>query len=322
MPGRAFFVAGIWLTFYIKCDIIKHMSEKVDKRDRANLFRERLGQALGDKGESQSGLARKVGVDRSTISQLMGGDGARLPNAQVVAECASALDVSADWLLGLTDRPEPLANLLATSLTLTEAPRALIDEAIFNWHQEAAGYKLRHVPATLPDMLKTPEMLHWEYEPQLGRSVEQAIGASEDRLTWMRSARSDYEIALPLHELVSFARGEGYYTGLPPDIRLRQIDRLAQICDQLYPRLRIYVFDARRVFSAPVTIFGPLLAVIYLGRHYVAFRDSQRVVGITQHFDWLVRESETGARDFPRLLKELRADISVLQEPVAPDRSR
>lgn len=298
------------------------MRNNVDKRDRAGLFRERLAQAMADKGESQSGLARKVGVDRSTISQLLGGEGARLPNAQVVAECARALAISADWLLGLSDRPEPLANLLATSLTLTEAPRALIDEAIFAWHQEAAGFKVRHVPATLPDMLKTREMLRWEYEPQLGRSAEQAIGASEDRLGWMRSAQSDYEIALPRHELFAFARAEGYYSGLPAAIRLQQIDRLAQLYDQLYPRLRIYVFDARRVFSAPVTVFGPLLAVIYLGRHYVAFRDSQRVAAISQHFDWLVREADTGAREFPGCLKELRGIVTASSEPVETGHSR
>jgi hypothetical protein len=47
-----------------------------------------------------------IGVDRSTVSQLLSAEGARLPNAQVVAECAAALGVTADWLLGLSDRPE------------------------------------------------------------------------------------------------------------------------------------------------------------------------------------------------------------------------
>ena len=154
------------------------MSHFIDKRDRAGMFRDRLGQAMAEQAFTQSGLARSVGVDRSTISQLLTGDGARLPNAQVVAECAASLGVSADWLLGLSERPEQLADLLATSLTMTEAPRALIDETIFAWHQEAAGFKVRHVPATLPDMLKTRAMLRWEYEPQLGRSSDQAIGAA------------------------------------------------------------------------------------------------------------------------------------------------
>lgn len=251
-----------------------------------------------------------MGVDRSTVSQLLTGEGARLPNAQVVAECAAALGVSADWLLGLTERPERLADLLATSLSITEAPRALVDETIFAWHREAEGYKIRHVPATLPDMLKTREMLRWEYEPQLGRSAEQAIGAAEDRLNWIRAARSDYEIALPLHEIEAFAAAEGYYRGIPAGVRRGQIDRLLALYEQLYPRLRIYLFDARRVFSAPITIFGPLIAVIYLGRSYVAFRSSAQIAGISAHFDWLVREAETGARDFPAHLTRLRDGIA------------
>jgi transcriptional regulator with XRE-family HTH domain len=283
----------------------------VDKRDRAGLFRDRLAQAMAEKGMTQSGLARAAGVDRSTISQLLGGAGARLPNAQLVAECAAALAVSADWLLGLSGRPERLAELLATSLTMTEAPRALIDETIFGWHQEAAGYKIRHVPATLPDMLKTRAMLRWEYEPQLGRTVDQAIGASEDRLAWMARSGSDYEMAVALHEIEAFARAEGYYRGLPAEVRSGQIARLRDLYRQLYPGLRIYVFDARRVFSAPVTVFGPLLAVLYLGRHYIAFRDRVRVQGFAQHFDWLVREAGTGARDFPALLDRLAAEAGL-----------
>jgi hypothetical protein len=226
-----------------------------------------------------------------------------------VAECATALGVSVDWLLGLTDRPERLADLLAASLTITEAPRALIDERIFGWHREAAGYKIRHVPATLPDMLKSRALMRWEYEPQLGRTADQAIGASEDRLAWMRAARSDYEIAIPCHEIEAMAHAEGYYRGLDRALRLEQLDRLAALYDQLYPTLRIYIYDARRVFSSPVTIFGPLLAVLYLGRNYIVFRDRERIDAISAHFDGLVREADLGARDFPTLLARLRAEI-------------
>jgi transcriptional regulator with XRE-family HTH domain len=280
----------------------------MDKRDRADLFRARLAEAMADRGITRAALARAAGVDRSTLSQLLA-PGTRLPNAQLAADCAQVLGISADWLLGLTGRPEPIADLLATSLTVTEAPRALMDEAIFGWHREAAGYKIRHVPATLPDMLKTRAMVEWEYRPQLGRTAEQALGAFEDRLQWMRNARSDYEIALPLHELAAFADGAGYYEGLPARIRAEQMDRLILLTEQLYPSLRLYLFDARRVFSAPVTIFGPLLAVVYLGRHYLAFRDTARVEQISQHFDWLVKEAAFSARDVPGHLRGLRARI-------------
>jgi transcriptional regulator with XRE-family HTH domain len=280
------------------------MLDKVDKRDRAQMFRQRLAEAMATRKISQAALARDCGVDRSTISALLQ-DGTRLPNAQLAADCARALGISADWLLGLSGRPESIADLLAASLSLTEAPRALIDERIFGWHQEAAGYKIRHVPATLPDMLKTRAVVQWEYEPQLGRTAEQAIGAFEDRLQWMRGAGSDYEIALPMHELTAFATASGYYEGISADIRLQQLRHLTSLCDQLYPSLRLCLFDARKLFSAPITIFGPLLAVIYLGRHYLAFRDSARIETISQHFDLLVREAEIGAREMSAHLRAL-----------------
>ena len=285
------------------------MAGRIDKRERAAAFRVRLAQAMQQSGTTQSALARAIGVDRSTISQLLGDEGARLPNGHLVGECAGALGVSADWLLSLSDRRESAAELLAGSLSLTEAPRALIDERIFAWHQEAAGYKIRHVPAALPDMLKTREILEWEYSPHLGRTAGQAIGASQDRLEWMRSSGSDYEIAMPRCEIESFAAGTGYYHGLPAELRREQLDRLIALGTQLYPRLRLYLYDAKRLYSAPLTIFGPLLCVFYAGSHYMAFRDRDRIETFTAHFDRLVRESDLTARDLPGFLSELRDGI-------------
>ena len=286
------------------------MITKLDKRLRASQFRSRLASAMQAANTNQSALARAIAVDRSTISQLLGDDGARLPNAHVVGACAAALGVSADWLLSLSDRPESAADLLSASLSLTEAPRALVDQRIFDWHREAAGYKIRHVPAALPDMLKTRDLLEWEYAPHLGRTADQAIGASQDRLSLMRQSRSDYEIAMPIYEIDSFARATGYYSGLPADLRLAQIDRFLDLSDQLYPRLRVYLYDARRLYSAPITIFGPLLCVFYAGGHYMAFRDRDRIETFTGHFDRLVREAQFTARDFPDYLRELRAQIA------------
>ncbi|SIO55851.1 Transcriptional regulator, contains XRE-family HTH domain [Rhodovulum sp. ES.010] len=280
-----------------------------DKRLRAERFRARLAEAMDRTGQSQSALARAAGVDRSTVSQILTDAGARLPNAHVAAACAQALGVSADWLLGLSDRPERAADLMAASLSMPEAARAPVDEQIFAWHREAAGYKIRHVPAGLPDMLKTPEMLDWEYAPHLGRTAAQAIGAARDRLDWMRGLKSDYEIALPLHEVESFARAEGYYRDLPQDLRRAQMARLAGIHRQLYPTLRLHIYDARRVYSAPITVFGPLLAVLYLGHNYLAFRDSERIEAFTRHFDALVREATVSDREVADYLDRLADGI-------------
>lgn len=285
------------------------MPQIIDKRDRAALLRQRLDQAMSRSGTNQTALARAVGVDRSTISQLLKDRGARLPNAHLVGACAQALGVSSDWLLGLSQRPESAEDLLATSMTLQQAPRALVDETIFQWHREAEGYKIRHVPATLPDMLKTREMMEWEYGPHLGRTAEQAINASADRLNWMRVSPSDYEIALPLFELDSLAAGEGYYSGLAPAARAAQLDLMIELTEALYPRLRVYLFDARRLYSAPVTIFGPLLAVLYIGQNYLAFRDTGRVAAFTDHFDHLVKEASVASRALPDHLRRLRDTV-------------
>ena len=290
-------------------DYYEHMLNKMDKRLRADLFRARLTQAMAAKGLTQSALARAVGIDRSTVSQLQEPGSARLPNAQIAAECAVALGVTSDWLLGLSDQPDRLADLMANALTLSEAPRALIDDTIFGWHQEAAGYKIRHVPATLPDMVKTRAMMEWEYAAQLGPDAQEALSASDARLAWMRTARSDYEIALPLHELSAFARAEGYYAGLSADIRRDQMDRILDLADQLYPSMRLYLYDARQIFSAPITVFGPILAVVYLGPTYLAFRDAERVAVLSQQFDGLIRAARVGAREVPDHLRALRDAI-------------
>lgn len=280
------------------------MHINIDKRTRSNLFQNRLMQAMGEQGETQSGLARKVGVDRSTISQLLTNTGARLPNAQVVAECAHALHVSADWLLGLSERPESASSLLATSLELTNAARALIDDQIFEWHKQAQGYKIRHVPATLPDMLKTNQMLEWEYSEHLGRTSADAINAARDRLDWMSAANSDFEIVIAQHELDSMCRAEGYYRTLPSAVRIEQIKRMIDLIENLYPRMRVYVYDARMLYSSPMTVFGPQLAVLYLGQNYMAFRDSQRIDGFANHFDRIVREARITSREFSPFLSK------------------
>ena len=280
------------------------MMEMIDKRDRAALFRARLAQAMALAGASQASLARDAGLDRSTISALLA-PGTRLPNAQAAADCAVSLGVSTDWLLGLTERPAPPDRIAAEAVTLVDAPRALFDDTILDWHRAAAGSKIRHVPATLPDLLKTAEVVEWEYGAALGQDAAQAIAGFEAQRARLSEAHSDFEIALPLHEVISFAAGAGYWAGLPRALRRSQLDELVRLTETLYPALRLYLFDAHRVFSAPVTVFGAQRAVVYLGRQYLVFTDAARVVEVSRHFDWLVRSASHSARDAAGYLRGL-----------------
>ncbi|MFW5655360.1 MAG: helix-turn-helix domain-containing protein [Roseicyclus sp.] len=286
------------------------MAENINKSARARLFRERLRIAMEDAGMSRARLARAVGVDRSTITQMLSDAEIRMPGGHVIGGLATSLGVSADWLLGLTDRPARVAELLDTTASISDAARETrADDQIFAWHEEAAGYKIRHVPATMPDVLKTDAMMRWEYAPHTVKSPDRAIAAAHARLDWLRSTTSDYEIAIPLHELRSFCNATGYYANLNRDIRLEQLDWLLEVYDQLFPSLRLYLFDARHVFSAPLTVFGPQMAVIYVGRHYVTFRDRERVRAMSTQFDWLVREAAVTDRDFGSYVADLRSDL-------------
>ena len=277
----------------------------MDKRRRASLFRERLMEVMSMKGMTKSGLSRAAKVDRSTIGQLLKNDHPRLPNAQLTADAANALGVSTDWLLGLTNRPETPGDIVAAALSLSPAERTSADEQLLEWHHEAAGYKVRHVPATLPDILKTKRMLDWEYASVRERRLPEAFSAMQDQLQWLSSGVSDYEIAVPVHEIESCAAGTAYYKGVEKSVRYEQLGFIADQCDQMCPRLRIFLFDAHRVFSSPVTIFGPNLAVVYVGQCYLAFREVERVKSLSSHFDWLVREAVVDARNVSTHIRAL-----------------
>ena len=277
----------------------------MDKRRRASLFRERLIEVMSVKGMTKSGLSRAANVDRSTIGQLLKNDQPRLPNAQLAADAANALGVSTDWLLGLTNRPETPGDIIAAALSLSPAERTSADEQLLEWHHEAAGYKVRHVPATLPDILKTKRILDWEYASVRERRLPAALSAIQDQLQWLSSGVSDYEIAVPVHEIESCAAGTAYYKNVEKDVRYEQLGFIADQCDQMFPRLRIFLFDAHNVFSSPVTIFGPNLAVIYVGQCYLAFREVERIKSLSSHFDWLVREAVVDARNVSTHIRSL-----------------
>lgn len=281
----------------------------MDKRQRARIFRDRLNSAIRGAESSRSALARATGFDRSTLTQILNSDDPRLPNVHLAAQCAEHLGVSADWLLGLSDRHERAADILSASFQFERATRTPADEFIQKCHREAAGYKIRYVPASLPDGLKTEAVLEHEYRAYLGKTPEQAIVSMHDTLNHIRAPGSDVELCTRIDVVETFARGEGYWQGLPEADRRTQLERIEQMCRDFYPSLRLYLFDSKKIYSSPLAVYGPMLATVYVGQFYMVFRERQQVLALAGHFDQLVREAEVEAHAAADWIAALRAEM-------------
>jgi len=254
---------------------------------------------------SRAALARVTGIDRSTLSQLLSAANDRLPRAETVAAIATALRVSLDWLLGLSQEDKLGADVLQESLQFTPSARTPVDENLARWHDESVGYKIRYVPATLPDLMKTDEVLRYEFEDYAVKTVDQAIAATHGRLAYTRHPETDMEICMSRQALEGFAFGEGPWRGLPAAARTEQLARMSSLCDELYPSLRLHLFDTLTHYSVPYTIFGPLRAAIYVGQMYFVFTTTPHIRTLTRHFDELVRAATVEARDAGVFLKRL-----------------
>lgn len=277
--------------------------------ERARLFQDRLAEAMSRQRTSGSGLARRTGLDRSTIAQLLNADPPRLPGGQALAVLAAELAVTSDWLLGLVTDPAPVAEILDASVEIAAATYAPADENLLRWLRESDGYKTRHVPTTLPAPLKTEVVLAHEYRNRTGRTAAQAIADSRSRLHYSRESSGDIEIAMPVQDLDGFAKGEGLWRSLSASDRRAQLGHMAALLEELYPRVRLHLFDRRSMYAAPVSVFGPLRAVVYLGQSYLVFNTTRHIRALTSQFDGLVRHAVVRS-------DEASAHVSALEQTV------
>ena len=281
----------------------------MDRRDTAQRFRERLREAMGRTGLNRTTLAARVGIDRSTLSQLLSPEADRLPRADTVAAIASALHVSLDWLLGLSQEAKLGADILHESVEVRASAGAPVDASLTAWYTEAAGYKIRHVPATLPDLIKTEEVLDYEYRDFAAMTPDQAIAASHGRLAYVRMPETDVEICQSTQSMESFTRAEGIWRDLSLPARREQLDHMIALIDELYPTQRMFFFDGRTHYSVPYTVFGPQRAAIYVGQMFFAFNTIEHIRVLTRHFDSLVRAATVPAHVATDFLRDLRREL-------------
>jgi transcriptional regulator with XRE-family HTH domain len=277
----------------------------MDKRDLSDLFRDRLKTLLQRSGSSQSAFAASVGVDRSALSQLLSGTTTRLPRAETLLNMAVEHKVSLDWLLGLS-QDEGVTGEIRDSLEIEEGSDAFDRTLLARWHAEAAGTKIRYVPAGIPDLLRSQALV--DHEADISRrSREQQADETQYRIDYNRRPETDMEVCMPRHTLEIFAHGFGVWSGLSAEVRREQLEHMASLLDDLYPTFRLFLYDGRLRYSVPYTIFGPYRAAIYVGDIYLVLNATQPVLTLTRHFDNLIRAADVNPHEAAGFARSLRA---------------
>ncbi len=266
--------------------------------------RERIGQVVADFDGSVTAFAERVGVDRTTLSQLLSDRNRRLPRVETLVSVAAHAGVSVDWLLGLSDdggRAEVVPELIA----FEQDVRSHDDERLMQWLDEARDTKVRYVPATLPDIVKTEAVIRYELAGWSTVRPEQRIDTAAARLAWQRRPSTEMECCSSVQSLEGFARGEGIWAGLPVAVRRAQLELIAERTDELYPAFRWFLFDGLQRFAVPVTIFGTRRAAIYAGHMYLVFNAREHVAALARHFDQHIRAATVQPPEVPRLVERL-----------------
>lgn len=224
---------------------------------------------------------------------------------------ALALQVSTDWLLGLAEEKGRQAAILREEVEIARPDSTTDAETLLaKWHSEAMGYKIRYVPSTLPDLLKTDAVVAHEFSAYRARSAQDAKLASENRLALSRTPEMEMEIACSTQFLRGLARGDGIWSTMPHQMRLDQLDHMASLLSELYPRVRLFLFDARQYYSVPYTVFGPHRAAIFVGQLYFVFNTREHIRALSNHFDNLVRAASVQAHEVANHILDLRAECA------------
>lgn len=281
----------------------------MDRRDFLDQFRVRFQQVIADSGLSRGAFAHAVGMDRSTLSQLLSPANDRLPRVETLAAIAAARQVSVDWLLGLSQQGHLGADIVPQGPSIERGSATMTAERLRDWHTEAIGYKIRYVPSTLPDLLKTKRVIDYELKSFAGTSPAEGLQAAEDRLAYQRRPETDMEACTSLQMVEGFARGEGIWRGLGVADRLDQLAAMAELAAELYPTFRWFLFDGLQRFSVPVTIFGPQRAAIYVGQMFFVFHSTEHIRALTEHFDSLIRSAVMQPPDVPGYLTQLARNV-------------
>ncbi len=267
------------------------------------VFRQRLAQVLEQADTTRGSVAQRTGIDRSTLTQLLSPSSRRLPRLETVLALAVDQQVSIDWLVGLSNEGPAHAKMIDTEFAQTGPTHQ--DERLLSWFAETDGHKVRHVPSGIPDLVKTETVIRLESRGNDVASLE-AESRIASRLALARNPSAEIEVCAPSQALSAIAFGEGKWARLSLAERKEQLDQIAELSDELYPRFRWFLFDGSKRYASPITIFGPLRAALYLGQSYLVLTATEHIRVLIRDFDELIKAATVQPPDLAKYIARLK----------------
>ncbi|MGB7287427.1 MAG: helix-turn-helix transcriptional regulator [Salaquimonas sp.] len=286
------------------------MQNQSDKRHVAEIFRDRMERLIDQRGQSLSAFARSVGLDRSALSQFLAPGSTRLPRAETLHAICRTCGVSLDWLLGLIANEEATADKVPL-LEVKQLEHGVVDQnqLLSQWHKEALGYKIRYVPSTLPDLLRSDAVNQLEFATYSSDEITAKEASSREQLNYSRRPETDMEVCMPLQRLDLFASGDGIWKNISREVRCEQLNKMASLIDEMYPTFRLFLFDERALHASPYTVFGPKRAALYIGNMYLVINSAEHIKSLTSHFDNLIRNAKIGPDRVAGHIRALIKDV-------------
>ena len=204
--------------------------------------------------------------------------------------------MSLDWLLGLS-QDEGLTGEIRESLEIEEAPGGFDRTLLARWHAEAAGTKIRYVPAGIPDLLRTEALI--DYEAGITNRSRERAGRRDavphrlqppagDRHGGLHAAPHAGDLCARPGRLERISRGSAGASSLPTWRRCSTTFIRPSAC---------FSMTAACAIPCPTRSSARYRAAIYVGDMYLVLNATQPVRTLTRHFDNLIRAADINAHE-------------------------
>ncbi len=281
-------------------------------REQFRLFQQRLNQAFKEQDIVPARFSKQTGIARSTLSDLLKGEDIRLPRLDTIVALAEHLDVTSDWLLGLSNEKNKVSEIIESALQVAETEQASKDkDPLHQWlSTEMTDTKLRQACLFFPDHMATIDVLLYKYKDRYehhgltSEKVDAFSHSYRDKIEHI-----SVEMCAPLVNIETFAYGHDIWSELALEARQRQLLALADRLEETYPKHQMYLYDGLRNKPPMFILYGHQKASLWIGSYHLIFHIPKQVEAFHKQFDQHIRNTLIYPHEAPNYLRELTKKV-------------